>query len=366
MVLFYITAEDVFGQPTPGKRGPRPLHTIPATVSGLYDLGMRHHIRGSVLSREAGLGFEAMPDWQLDRLVIRVALYSRENLGLEPGRRAAVFGRLSWLWPVVDFAATGFGAASVGIEHDVSDEALEAVLREAEPRAIFATDAESARRLLALRSAGRLAGGVLVAEGLDDAADGCLSLKRLFDLGGTLDTPERSQGFRAVCRNVSADKEALWHVGAAGIVRLSHAEAMARIGERLRAEPAQPGDVAYLETPRAALGARLALHAFVGDGLTSTTIGREGRASEDIMQLRPHKMLVGAGWLEAACAGRGPRWPAGLDGRQARRRLHEVLGDRLRWVETERLPEGGCATALAAVGARLRLGDLDGSRGTGH
>ena len=157
MVLFYITAEDVFGQPTPGKRGPRPLHTIPTTVSGLYDLGMRHHIRSSVLSREAGLGFEAMPDWQLDRLVIRVALYSRENLGLEPGRRAAVFGRLSWLWPVVDFATTGFGAASVGIEHDVSDEALEAVLRESEPRVIFATDAESARRLRDNCARGRVA-----------------------------------------------------------------------------------------------------------------------------------------------------------------------------------------------------------------
>ena len=366
MVLFYITAEDVFGQPTPGKRGPRPLHTIPATVSGLYDLGMRHHIRGSVLSREAGLGFEAMPDWQLDRLVIRVALYGRENLGLEPGRRAAVFGRLSWLWPVVDFAATGFGASSVGIEHDVSDDALQAVLREAEPRVIFATDAESARRVLALRSAGRLPVPAVVAEGLDATGEGTLPLARLFDLGGTLDTPERSQGFRAVCRNVSPDKEALWHAAAAGIVRLTHVAAMARIAERLRAEPAQPGDVAYLEAPRASLAARLALHAFVGDGLTSTTIGREGRASEDILQLRPHKMLVGAAWLEAVCEGRGPRWPAGLDGRQARRRLQEVLGDRLRWVETERSPESGCGTALVALGARLRPGELGVSQEAEH
>ena len=366
MVLFYITAEDVFGQPTPGKRGPRPLHTIPTTVSGLYDLGMRHHVRPSVLSRARGDGFEAMPDWQLDRLVIRVALYGRENLGLEPGRRAAVFGRLSWVWPVVDFAATGFGAASVGIEHDVSDDALEAVLREAEPRVTFATDAESARRLLALRSEGRLPGALVLPEGLDGAGEGTLPLARLFDLGGTLDTPERSQGFRAVCRNVSPDKEALWHADAVGVVRLSHAEAMARIGERLRAEPAQPGDLAYLEAPKAALGARLALHAFVGDGLTSTTIGREGRASEEIMQLRPHKMRVGAGWLETACDGRGPRWPASLDRRQARRRLHDVLGDRLRWVETERLPERGCAAAVAALGARLRSGDLDAPPEAGH
>ena len=44
-MLLYITAEDVFGGPTPERRGPRPLHTIPDTVSALYDMGMRHHVR---------------------------------------------------------------------------------------------------------------------------------------------------------------------------------------------------------------------------------------------------------------------------------------------------------------------------------
>jgi AMP-binding enzyme len=365
MVLFYITAEDAFGPAAPERRGPRPS-TMPTTVSGLYDLGMRHHQRPSVLSRATGDRFEPMPDWQLDRLVIRVALYGRENLGLEPGRRAAVFGRLSWLWPLVDFAATGFGAAAVGIEHDVSDEALATVLREAEPRVVFATDAESARRVLALRSPGRLAGAVVVGEGLDGAGEGSLGLTRLLDLGGTLDTPERAQAFRAVSRNVSPDSEALWHADAAGIVRLSHAQAMARIAERLRAEPARSGDVAYLDAMRARLNARLALHAFVGDGLTSTTIGREGRTSEDIAQLRPHKLQVGAAWLEAACEGRGPRWPAGLDRSGARRRLQEVLGDRLRFVETERAPGSGCLTALGALGAHVRRGDGGASREAGH
>lgn len=189
MVLGYITAEDAFGPAAPDRGRPRPLQPMPATVSGLYDHGMRHHDRPSVLNRATGDGFLNLPDWQLDRLVIRLALYGRESLGLEPGRRAAVFGRLSWLWPLVDFAATGFGAAAVGIEHDVSDEGLAAVLREAEPRVIVATDAESAGRLLALRSAGRLAGAFVVGDGLDGAGEGTLGLTRLLDLGGTLDTP---------------------------------------------------------------------------------------------------------------------------------------------------------------------------------
>lgn len=366
MVLGYITAEDAFGPAAPDRGRPRPLQPMPATVSGLYDHGMRHHDRPSVLNRATGDGFVNLPDWQLDRLVIRLALYGRESLGLEPGRRAAVFGRLSWLWPLVDFAATGFGAAAVGIEHDVSDEGLAAVLREAEPRVIVATDAESAGRLLALRSAGRLAGAFVVGDGLDGAGEGTLGLTRLLDLGGTLDTPERAQGFRAVSRNVSPDAEALWHLGAAGIVRLSHAQAMARIAERLRADPARPGDVAYLGAVHARLAARLALFAFVGDGFTATTIGDPKRTSEDIARLRPHKLQVDAPWLEAACAGRGPRWPAGLDRTGARRRLQEVLGDRLRWVETERVPGSDCMAALGALGVQVCREDAVASGEPGH
>jgi hypothetical protein len=351
-MLLYITAEDVFGGATPERKGPRPLHTIPPTLSALYDMGMRHHLRRSVLSFAAGPSFESWADWQLDRRVIRVALYSRENLGLEPGTRAAVFGRLSWLWPVVDFAVTGFGATSVGIEHDVADEALVATLREAEPRVVFATDGASASRLQALRSAGRLPPAPLAAEGLDDAPD-VVPLERLFELGGTLDTAERAQAFRAVCRGVVPESAALWHAGGSGLVRLTHAQAMERIGARLRANPPRPADVAYVEAPRAALGARLALAAGVGDGFTTTALGSEGRAAEDLGELRPHAMCVGVAWLESACDGRGPRWPAGLDRARARRRLRRSLGDRLRWVETDGPVNEATTRALVAAGVDL-------------
>jgi hypothetical protein len=361
-VLLYITAEDVLQQSMPERRGPRPLHTIPSTVNALYDMGMRHHARRSVLSWAAGDAFEEAPDWKLDRLVIRTALYARERLRLEPGLRAAVFGRLSWLWPAVDFAAMGLGAVSVGIEHDVPDDALEAALREAEPRVVFATDSRSAERLLAARSAGRIPRATLVAEGLD-GGEGRLSLAKLLDHGGVLDTPERAQAFRAVCRTVALEADALWHAGAAGIVRLTHSQAMARIGGRLRAEPARPDDVAYLEGPRAELATRLALHAFAGDGLTSTVIGREGRTPDDVAQVRPHKMHVAAAWLEAACAAHGPRWPGGLDRHRARRRLQGSLGGRLRWAETERLPTTACLRALAAAGVRVAPKDRSTPRG---
>jgi hypothetical protein len=110
---------------------------------------------------------------------------------------------------------------------------------------------------------------------------------------------------------------------------------MEGIAESLRARPAQAGDVAYLEAPRVSLAVRCAYARFVGDGLTTTAFGREGRTREDIADLRPHKALACGSWLERAIAAAGPRWPGGLDRLWARRRILEALGGRLRWIESE-------------------------------
>ena len=358
-MLLYITAEDVLGEASPERRGKHPLHTIPATLSALFDMGMRHHGRSAAMLWPRDAGFEAVADWKLDRLVIRVALYARERLGLNPGGSLAVVGGMGWLWPVVDFAATGFGAASLGAGPDVPDDALVEALAGSAPSAAFATDAAAAARLVALRRAGRFAGDVITPEGVSADGEGVLPLTRLLDLAATLDTPERAQAFRLVSRTVAADAAALWHVGAEGTERLTHREAMELVATRLGAHPAQPGDVAYVEA-RASLETRLALVAFVGDGLTTTALGGDGRTSADVAALRPHKALVGNAWLETACEGAGPRWPAGLDRGRARRRVRERLGDRLRWVE----PRGGSSAAteraLEAAGVSLVRGGGNG------
>lgn len=362
-MLLYITAEDVFGSGTPERRGPRPLHTIPPTVAGLFDLGLRHHVRRAALQWWADGSPEPVPDWRLDRLAIRIALFARERMGLEPGGRVAVLGRLGWLWPAVDFAAMGFGVVPVGVEHDVGDDALAAVLAEASPRAAFATDAASAERLRALRRAGRLGDATVVAEGLP-REEGLLPLAELLDLGSVLDTAERAQAFRAFSRQVAPEAAALWHAGPSGVVRLAHREAMAPIEAALRARPAREGDVAYVDAPRVTLRKRLAFAAFVGDGYTTTALGREGRAAEDLKELRPHKVVASERWLVAVCDRRGPRWPAGLD-RGAGRRVQEALGGRLRWIETGSAPPDDTLRALAAAGVAVDVRD-DGPGGSAY
>ena len=355
-MLLYLTAEDVFGSGTPQRRGPRPLHTIPDTVSGLFDLGLRHHVRGAALASWTGGSLEPVPDWRLDRLAIRMALYGRERMGLEPGGRVLLVGRLGVLWPALDFAAMGFGLVPVGIEHDVTDDALAAVVAQAAPRAAFATDAASAERLQALRRSGRLGDATVVADGLS-REEGLLPLAELLDLGSVLDTAERAQAFRAFSRQVEPGSPALWHAGAHGLVRLTHRQAMGPIAAALRSRPAHEGDVAYLDAPRVTLGKRLALAAFVGDGHTASALGREGRAAEDVVEVRPHKVLASEPWLAAACDGRGPRWPAGLDRGRARRRVQEGLGGRLRWVETTSAPAGETLRALTAAGVTVEVRD---------
>jgi hypothetical protein len=356
-MLLYITVDDVFPSDSPQRRGPRPLHTIPETVAGLYDLGLRHHVRDAAFKWWTDGTLESVPDWKLDRLAIRTAIFGRERLGLEPGQRVAVFGRLGWLWPVVDFAAMGFGLSAVGLEHDLPDDEVASVLAAASSRVVFASDPASAGRLLGLREAGRLpAGTTVVAAGIT-GPEGQVSLEFLLDQGGTLDTPERAQSFRAVSRRVEPEAEALWHAGRGARVVLTHRQAMTWVAAQLRERPARDGDLAYLEGPRVSLPARLLVAAFVGDGRTTVALGRDDRAADDIKALAPHKALASGPSLAAVCQGRGPRWPLGLDRSWARRRVLEGLGGRLRWVEIQSPVDAATAAALAAAGVGLSVGD---------
>jgi hypothetical protein len=360
-MLLYITAEDVFGSGTPERPGPRPLHTIPQTLTGLVDLGLRHHVRAAAIEWWTDGSLERVPDWKLDRLAIRLALFGRERLGLEPAERVVVMGRLGWLWPALDFAAMGFGVVPVGLEHNLSDDEVALAFAEAAPRAAFATDPATAERLMRLRRAGRVGGATVVGEGLHEE-EGALPLRRLMDLAAILDTPERAAAFRACSRQAAAGSPALWHAGPQGLVRLTHEAAMARTAPLLRTRPAFEGDVAYVDAPRVTLGKRLALLAFVGDGYTTTVLGRESRAAEDVAELRPHKLLASEPWVAAVCEGRGVRWLGGLDRAWARRRVQNAFGGRLRFVEAGSPLPGHAVRALASAGIALDVRDQDGTQ----
>jgi acyl-CoA synthetase (AMP-forming)/AMP-acid ligase II len=366
-MLLYVTLEDVLGN-APEGGPPQPPPGIPATVAALYDLGMRHHDRRAVFLHWQESRLEETPDWRLDRLVIRLALYCRERLDLQPGDRVAVFGKLGLLWPAAEFAALGFGAVAVGLDPELGDDALAYALTEAAPRIAVATDALSADRLVRLRSSAGFPEHVIVPQGFPARDPALHRLDQVLEAGGSLDTPERAQNFRAASRSQAPDAPALWHFapGAAGngsgYIRLTHAQAMTRIAERLRDRPAQEGDVAYVEAPRVTLATRLALHAFVGDGHTAAVLGREGGAPEDVPALRPHRLLASAAWVdrawtEAETASPGPLWRRLLAPRGSlRRALALRLGDRARWIETHGPVAGRVEAGLRSLGIGLLSG----------
>lgn len=342
-MLLYVTTDE-------GKeRKARPLHTIPDTITLLYDLGMREHDRAALLLQPEGNVWADTPDWRFDREVIRIALFLRERLHVPRGQRVAIFGPLRPLWLSSDFAALGMGTVSVGVSHLLGDDDVVAALNEAGARVAVATDGASTARLLGLRPRVATLDFVIGPEGNpEDKA--LVPLARLLEYGATLDTAERANRFRLDARAVGADDPACWHFGAGDSdrgVRLTHREAMARVRSHLRRLPAEAGDLAYLEGEGVTLEARFAWYAFAGDGYTTMVMGRPGRAFEDVRDLRPAKVLATPAWLgelwsrlDAEPAATVERFAAGVPGlgpgaraRRLRRALRAFAGDRLRWIE---------------------------------
>ena len=115
------------------------------------------------------------------------------------------------------------------------------------------------------------------------------------ELGGTLDTAERAQAFRARARGLDAGRLALAAPGDGTWKYLTHAQALAAIAELQSRTRPLAGDVAYVQGSGSSLRARIALLCFVGDGVTSTFVGTEGRESVELAEVRPKST-----WLPAA------------------------------------------------------------------
>jgi hypothetical protein len=216
----------------------------------------RRHDRPAVLEHRVNGTWHQVPDWRFLRQVIRVALYLRERAGVEPGDRVAVLG------PVRAEAVVTLWAAAI------------------QGAVVDPTEADGAKVVLGAGTAGEPAGAVI------ESADGQRSWTEVLDLGGTLDTAERANGLRERCRTLAADAPA----EADGT---SHGELCARARQLV----GRRGGLAYvaaggLDCPVR----RLALWAFVGDGVTRLALGSPGRAAEEIAALAPQRIVAPPHW----------------------------------------------------------------------
>ena len=281
----------------------------PITLPQLHLAAMRKHDRAAALRLRDGAQWRDTPDWRFERQVIRIGLFLRER-GLSPGDRVAVVSPLRSELVVTEQAALALGAASVALDPGLTDAELAAAMAQIAPKAVFVEVAALLDRV----------GGqprVVVCFDGPVAADRGSPWTEALDLGGTLDTPERAQSFRAQARDVRPEMPALGFFshpgnGSAACEFLTHSQAMALVREARAGAQAAKGDAAYVAAGPALIPTRIALYALLGDGLTTVALGSPGHELEEIAELRPKRIVAPQSVLEAArriAAPAAPREP---------------------------------------------------------
>ena len=281
----------------------RPLGTLPETLAQLYLQAMRHHAREAVLLSRDGEQWAPVPDWRFDRQVIRMALYLKERAGLKPGDRVAIVSELCQEWLAAEWAAVGLGAVSVAMDPDLPPARLTGALVEAGARVVFASET----------ALSKLDNGTMSLPGLTEMIaftpqrpdDSVRTIAEIVELGGTLDTAERAQAFRAHARTIPADQPALSQhdasvKGRVAWQEVSHGQAVEQIGHWWKLRPAQEGDQTYVLAGSPSLGLRLALHACVADGYTMTVLGGMGQAQAELGEIGPQRIIAPAPMLDDA------------------------------------------------------------------
>jgi acyl-CoA synthetase (AMP-forming)/AMP-acid ligase II len=264
----------------------------PGTLARMFLAAMRRHDRAAVLLHHDGAKWRETPDWRFERQVIRLALLLRDRARLVQGDRVAIVSALRPESLVAELAAVAQGAAAVVIDPDLPVAAVRRAIEETVPAAAFVGDAASAASFEAR--------AVVCFQG---KAEGAWAWSEALDLGGTLDTPERAQSFRAQAREVAADSRALGYLaGSDGQLRcqfLTQAEAVERMRALRIGSPARKGAVAQV-SPSPTLATRLALLSFVVDGSTTCAVGMPG---PEVAGLQPDWVVGPAG---APTSGRSP------------------------------------------------------------
>lgn len=257
------------------------------TINRLLLHGAGHHDRAALFvpgdTREEG-GFSEqgrdVPDWQADRLSIRVALVLLEEISLQRGDRVALWMPLSLSWALAERALWGLGAASIPIPPELRASEVSVVLARARPRVLFVSSVSRASSL-------SIRDSVAAVVTLDPSASGGfgLALRELLDRGGVLDTPERASRFRAMARQIPPETLASIEPTSSGAMEETTQGDWARDAERFARRIApRKGGRHVLARSGVERAARLVLYSGWADGLT--TIAFSGEPSSGIAS--PH------------------------------------------------------------------------------
>jgi acyl-CoA synthetase (AMP-forming)/AMP-acid ligase II len=318
------------------------------TVGLLHLAAERRHARPFILRRRVAAAWQDTPDWRFHRHVMRIGLYLRERGELNTGDRVALLSRIRPEWAIAQWGALTMGAPTATLDPDLSDVDLAAHLKALAPRALFVEGA-ALGRVLACRAAVPTLTTIVALDG-DANAGATVTWSEALDLGGSLDTAERANTYRARTRALVPETPALGSAtGTNGSVSwrfLSHHDVVHRVQRVWARARIASGDVAYVAGEAPSLATNVALLAFAADGYTQIVIGTRGTELEEIAMTTPHKIIASAETVRRllestppAAPSRARRWLAArapfLGARlRGPRGVPEVLVKRARWLST--------------------------------
>ena len=228
------------------------------------------------------------PDWKADRDSIRVGLALSQRLGVGLGDVVALWMPLGVEWALVERGVWLTGGVTVPMYVELELRHIAAILEDAQPKVIFATDGESVRKLQILGGIPGCVQTVVVLTASGDT-DGTVSFTGFLSDGGLLDTAERAAILRAGARALSGDAFAsveYQHISGKLLQkRISHG-AMASEIDTVQAEspPQALGDrVLFSDHPEPR--SRAALYASWADGLTRIVFAGTPAARDNIEAL---------------------------------------------------------------------------------
>jgi acyl-CoA synthetase (AMP-forming)/AMP-acid ligase II len=290
------------------------------TLGLLYLRSEQHVSRGAprvvLRTREkAGEGWVDVPAWRFFRHVVRAGLYLRERCKLQAGERVLVVAPLRAERILAEWAVVAQGGVVASVDPGMADEALRGALASLTPRVAFVADAATRERVQRLGTSVQRA---VVIEGPARVDSSDVTWSQMIDLGGTLDTAERAQSFRAGARALRPEMPAIAYLdleaaGGPAWATASHAAVAERIADLWKSEPPRAGDVAYVVDPGEYPGLRLALWALVADSEITVALGTAQRQEQDAgdvgatVVVAPPEVLEAASRVQRAARGDASR-----------------------------------------------------------
>jgi hypothetical protein len=267
-----------------------------------------------VTQQRADNRWQEMPAWRFFRQIVRVGLYLRERARLAAGDNVVTILPPCTERLVVQWAVVAQGGVVATLDPGLTDAALASALGQVTPRVAFVGGSLDGRRVIQLARTATL----VALEEQGKSWGSTSTWPEVLDLGGTLDTAERAQSFRAQARALGPEMPAVYpaigpHDGSPQKT-LSHGEMALLLEDFARRVPANDGDVAYVVEGQPAGGQATPLWSFVADGRTRIAFGDTAHEAQDIAEIRPHLLVSPRDFARRATAegaNRGRSWSVG-------------------------------------------------------